>query len=195
MRRLLALELLQGWPSIDDLRGQILFVIDGDDHAVPYSRGGTSLAGRAAFTQPDASAPTAAFVSRDGARLAGEGKYDRMRRLVAQGFLVRDYVSPGEFAASKAGGAHFISSDEPLELALSADPQAPSRCNPVSARPGCADAALESHGGGDWTSPHPEPGDGPDRAAREKAARLGCGTAGSAAATAGAPDPGCPIAP
>jgi hypothetical protein len=185
--------LTKGWPKVDDVRGQVLFVLDGDDHAEPYSEGATTLAGRAMFTQPAETAPVAAFVARDGARLPGEGKYDRMRRVVRQGFMVRDLVDPDGFEAAKAGGAHFLSTDFPERLALSADPEAPSRCNPVSARAGCTDRALEVHAGGDWTSPYFPAGDGEIDVARDKAARLGCGTAGSAAATAGAPDPGCPL--
>jgi hypothetical protein len=133
----------RGWPRVDDLRGTVLYVIDGHEHGRDYSRGWTSLEGRTAFVQAEPFQDVAAFVSRDGHRLPGEGKYDRIRRLVADGFLVRDLAGPSGFEAAKAAGVHFISSDFPEELALSEHPHAPSRCNPVTATARCRDLQVE----------------------------------------------------
>ena len=169
-----------------------MFLLDGDDHAAPYSRGWTSLAGRTMFVQPEADSAVAAFVSRDGARLAGESKYDRMARLVGQGFMVRDLADPGTFAAAKAAGAHFISSDQPDELVLSRDKLAPSRCNPITSPVGCNDRSIEKHRRGGYT-PTPAPKEGPDQVAVDKAERLGCGTGRSVAELATGTDPGCPL--
>lgn len=183
----------RGWPALDALRGKVLFVLDGDDHAVPYTQGFTSLSGRAMFVQPEADRPVAAFVSRDGARQPGEGKYDRMARLVRQGFLVRDLPSAGEVDAAKAAGAHFLSTDFPERLALSPDPEAPSRCNPVSAPGGCQDRALETHARGDWRPASRIASDGLAQVATDKALRLGCGTARSVVALVTRQDPRCPV--
>jgi hypothetical protein len=179
-----------GWPRLDAVRGQVLFLVDGDDHAAPYSRGWTSLAGRSMFVQAEADSPVAAFVGRDGARLAGEDKYARMARLVAAGFMVRDLTSPGEFAAAKAAGAQFLSTDEPSELELSGDPAAPSRCNPVTAPASCTARAIETHLGGDWES-SAEPSDAMDQVLVDKVDRVGCGTVRSTATLATGTDPGC----
>lgn len=183
----------KGWPFLSDLRGQVLFLIDGDDHGAAYSRGWTSLAGRSAFVQAEATTPVAAFTGRDGARLPGEGKYDRMRRLVAEGFMVRDYVDPPATAAL-AAGAHFLSSDHAADQQLSADPLAPSRCNPITAPIGCEDRLIETHDrSAPFTFAKPEPPDTLDQAGREKAERLGCGSARSVAVYAADTDPGCPV--
>ena len=182
----------RGWPLLKQARGTVLTAVDGDDHAAAYSRGWTSLAGRSLFVQAEGDKPVAAFVSRDGARLPGEDKYARMRRLVGEGFLVRDYSGPGSFEAAKAAGAHFISSDEPEQLVLSDDPLAPSRCNPVTAPAVCADREIETHDPSDWEPVSPEPDDSTAAVAREKVERLGCGTARSALALLAGIDPGCP---
>ena len=172
--------LSEGWPRIDALRGQVLYVIDGDADGAEYSANWTSLAGRSAFVQAEADQPVAAFVSRDGARLPGEGKYDRMRRLVAQGFMIRDYVSPAEFEQSKAAGAHFLSTDDHDQLVLSEDPDAPSRCNPITAEDACTDARIEWHRAGGLTIPA-DPDDEALTVAAEKADRLAVHSAESAA--------------
>jgi hypothetical protein len=182
-----------GWPLLDDVRGQVLFLIDGDDHGAAYSRSWTSLAGRTAFVQAEPDTAVAAFVGRDGARAPGEDKYGRMRRLVAQNFMVRDYVDPPATAAL-AAGAQFVSSDHAAEQKLSDDPLAPSRCNPISAPVGCTDRLVETF---DKSVPFayagPEPVDSYDRAVLDKADRLGCGSARSVTVYAADTDPGCPV--
>jgi hypothetical protein len=177
-----------GWPLLDDVRQHAMFVVDGDADGAAYSDGWTSLAGRPMFVQAPDDAPVAAFVGRDGERLPGEGKYDRMRRVVAAGFLVRDLAGPSGFVAAEAGGAHFISTDFPDELALSGDPAAPSRCNPVTAPAGCTDAAVETHEPHGYEVP-PDPRDSHDQVVADKVDRLVVGSAESAVAAATA-EPG-----
>ena len=180
-----------GWPLLDDLRGQLVFLLDGPEHAARYSDGFTSLAGRAMFVQAAENTPVTAFVSRDGARSNGETKYGRMARLVAQGFMVRDLTSPDEFDAAKAAGAHFLSSDEPEELVLSADPNAPARCNPVStatSRTPCRDRDVETHAAHAYDVP-PDPSDSEAQVVADRIDRLVVGSAESAIALATA-EPG-----
>lgn len=178
-----------GWPLLDDVRGHVLFVLDGDDHAVPYSGGYTSLDGRTMFVQAPADAPVAAFVSRDGTRVNGETKYERMARLVADGFMIRDLTSPDQFEVAKAAGAHFLSTDFPDRLTLSKDPDAPSRCNPVtistSART-CTDTDIEQHPAHDYPVPA-DPGDGYDQVAADEVDRSVVGSVESVTALAEAP--------
>lgn len=169
-----------GWPLLDDVRGSVVYVLDGDDHAARYSDGWTSLAGRAMFVQaPDPASPVAAFVSR-----SGDGdKYERMRSLVAQNFMIRDLTE--DFEAAKAAGAHFISTDFPESLELSGDPGAPSRCNPVSSvGVPCTDRTVESHDPHGYPVPA-DPSDGYDQVVVDKVDRIVIGSAESAGALVG----------
>jgi hypothetical protein len=150
----------RGWPQVDAVRGTVLYVIDGSEHGGDYSGGWSSLEGRAAFVQAEPFEDVAAFVSRDGQRLEGEGKYDRIRRLVSEGFLVRDLVSPDGFESAKAAGVHFLSTDFPEELELSPHPLAPSRCNPITADEPCEDLWIERRARDAIVLP-PEPSDDP----------------------------------
>lgn len=170
--------LRDGWPRLDDLRGQTLFVLDGPDHATAYSDGLTDLSDRAMFVQAAPASPVAAFVSRDGQRLPGESKYDRMRRLVAQGFMVRDLTSPEDFDAARAAGAHFLSTDVPDELVLSSDPVAVAACNPVTTAASgrvCRDRDIEAHVAHGYVVPS-DPSDDYDQVVVDKVDRLVIGS-------------------
>lgn len=182
--------LTHGWPTVDESRGQVLFVVDGPDHAEPYSHGWEHLAGRTMFVQAEADLPVAAFVSRDGERLDGESKYDRMRRLVAAGFMVRDLTSPDRFEEALAAGAHYLSTDFPDQLVFD-DPDSPVRCNPVAlAGTGrtCTATGLEEHVPHGYDVPD-DPPDTEQQAALDKVDRLVVGSVESAVALATA-EPG-----
>ncbi|HVM09472.1 MAG TPA: Ca2+-dependent phosphoinositide-specific phospholipase C [Acidimicrobiales bacterium] len=130
----------RGWPKLADVRQHVTFLIDGDDHGTAYSNGYTSLAGRMSFVQAPEESPVAAFVGRGG----GSGKYDRMSRLVAQGFMVRDLA--GDPRAALAAGAHYISNDTPTMSAYDDAGMRPSRCNPVTTLDvSCTAEAIETH--------------------------------------------------
>jgi hypothetical protein len=182
--------LADGWPRVDDLRGHVIYVIDGrvsgderpdgSEHAYDYSRGWTSLEDRAAFVPAEPFHDVAAFVSRDGERRDGEDKYDRISRLVSRGFLVRDLVGPDDVERAKAAGVHFISSDHPEDLELSTDPRAPSRCNPVGAGRACRDHRLETRAADGIDLPD-EPGDETGDVVVDQVDRLVLRSAGSAA--------------
>ena len=171
--------LTRGWPTVDSLRGDVVLVMDGDGHARRYSDGGRSLAGRAMFVQLEADTAVAAFVSRDGVRLAGETQYDRVRRLVSQGFLIRLLVSPSEFEAAKASGAQWLSTDYPEQLVLTGDPTLPVACNPVTAAATCTAAQLEVHDPG-GTPVREDPSDAPEQVVADKVDRVVVGWAESA---------------
>lgn len=170
-----------GWPLLDVVRGRVMFVLDGPDHAEPYSDGYTTLADRVMFVQAGEHDPVAAFVSRFAQ--GGEGKYERISRLVAAGFMVRDLTE--DFGTAKAAGVHFISTDHPEQLHLSDD--GPARCNPVTTTAStCQDAQIETHVGHGYPVPE-DPADGYDQVAADKVDRLVVGSVESAAALAGAP--------
>jgi hypothetical protein len=123
------------------------------------------------FVQADEAADVAAFVSRSGA--GPEPKYERMARLVRQGFMVRDLVS-GDGAEALAAGAHYLSTDHPDQLALGTPDGVPARCNPVTTagRP-CDAASIETHAHVDGYAPPPDTtSDSPDRVLADKADRL-----------------------
>jgi hypothetical protein len=161
-----------GWPALDAVRQNVLFVMDGDAHSARYSRGWTSLAGRALFVQAEPDVPVAAFVSRGG----GANKYQRMHDAVVAGFMVRDLVgAPEAVAAATAAGAQFLSSDTPT-----LNDEFPVACNPVTTVGRTCDRPLiEHHTPGDYTPPA-DPSDAPQQVAADKADRLGVNTVESA---------------
>jgi hypothetical protein len=174
-----------GWPDLDDTRQQVMFLLDGDEHATVYSDGGRSLAGRMMFVQPQEDADVAAFVARSG---SGD-KYQRMARVVRDGFMVRDLIGgatpedrQAEAAKALAAGAHYISTDHPTELRLSDTPGIPARCNPVSAPTSCFDGAIETDEDGHLADGREATADGYDRVATDKVDRLVVNTAESAVA-------------
>jgi hypothetical protein len=171
--------LRDGWPLLRDVRQHVLYVIDNDEHGRDYSGGWTSLEGRAAFVQAGADDPVAGFVRRSGSERPGD-KQQRMATLVAEGFMVRDYVGPSGFEDSKRAGAHFISSDEPERLHLSDHPRAPSRCNPVSAPASCRDTDIEHHTPGPPAELDDDPDDGPEQVLDDRVDRLVWGSVESA---------------
>ncbi len=176
--------LTRGWPTVDSLRGDVVLVLDGQAHAQRYSDGGRSLAGRAMFVQLEADTPVAAFVSRDGVRQPGESQYDRVRRLVAQGFLIRLLISTPEAEAAKASGAQWLSTDHPDELVLTGDPTRPVACNPVTAAADCTPALIEVATPGRTAVPT-DPSDGTDQVVLDKVDRVVVGDVESVQGIAG----------
>src|SRR5690606_28541344 len=76
--------LQDGWPAIDDIRGQVLFLLDNKRNE--YLVGNPTLEGRVAFTPSFAGQPDAAFVKRNnplGTNLA------EIQALVEAGYVVR----------------------------------------------------------------------------------------------------------
>jgi len=113
--------LQHGWPRVDDVRGRFLFVIDeGGAKRQAYIDGHPSLRGRAAFTTSDpGTAEAAVLIINDPVRDS-----ETIRQRVEQGYLVRTRADAetaearagdhSRFAASRACGAHVISTDYPL---------------------------------------------------------------------------------
>ena len=138
--------LSQGWPSLGEVRGKILFALDeGEDDVALYSQGRPSLEGRMMFvksTRFDAD-HAAIFVINDPIRDEG-----LIRQGVEQGFLVRTRSDAGTIEAREnstsrrdvamASGAHWISTDyiEPRsewsEYSVAFPEGQTVRCNPVT---------------------------------------------------------------
>lgn len=160
-----------GWPTLEDSRGKVLFVLDGFRDA--YVDGDPTLAGRVAFPPSTPGNPEAAFVKRNDPI----GELAAIQADVAAGYIVRTRSDlPVETgltgddsmqAAALPSGAHFVSGDYlyPTQHArydqafadrfgLPFDPARPpyetllpggnpARCNPITAPPGCTAAMIE----------------------------------------------------
>lgn len=147
-----------GWPTLANSRGRVLFGLDnGGRIKAAYIAGHPSLEGRVLFTDSSPGEPEAAFVKQNGPI----GNEDRIRELVAAGFIVRTRADgdthearSGDTAqrdAALASAAQFVSTDYPVP-----DPDfgtgyfveipngMPARCNPVNAPPECTALDIEN---------------------------------------------------
>lgn len=144
-----------GWPTIDETRGKLLFLFD-DDGAVrdAYTRGGSSLDGRLLFTDSEPGAPIAAIAirndpTRDLDAIRAALGANMMVRTMIDGAAGDDESNAAGLAAGLASGANWLSSDFPAPVEgrtyfASIPGGTPSRCNPVTAAEGCTPAAIEA---------------------------------------------------
>jgi hypothetical protein len=139
--------LAKAWPTIKQLRGKFIFVLDGDDDHERYlATGHPSLRGRDMFGWYDESAPEAAFFNIDDPI----EDFDRIRRLVGQGFMVRTRADADtvearhhdhrRMKAALSSGAQLVSTDyyagvpDPEGIGYVADFEGPYlRCDEVTA--------------------------------------------------------------
>jgi hypothetical protein len=147
-----------GWPTLADSRGRVLFALDnGGRIKAAYLDGHPSLAGRILFTDSPPGKPEAAFVKVNDPL----GNEEYIGGLVAQGFIVRTRTDGDTHEARSgdttqrdaaiASGAHFVSTDYPVP-----DPDfgtgyfveipggMPARCNPLNAPPECTALDVEN---------------------------------------------------
>jgi hypothetical protein len=159
-RRGLTLEqsvLRHGWPSLQESRGQVAFLLDNDPGPIrdAYTAGRPSLDGRVIFTNSRPGFADAAFIKRNDPTGANTAQ---IQDLVRRGYLVRtrsDVPLTTILASDTAmldaalrSGAQLISTDFP-EVGMSARydrdyvAEVPGggtwRCNPVNATRGCGD--------------------------------------------------------
>ncbi|GAA4143283.1 phosphatidylinositol-specific phospholipase C1-like protein [Actinomadura keratinilytica] len=145
--------LRNGWPSLDSVRGKVMFLMDnGGSYRDRYVEGNPSLEGRILFTSAEPGQPDAAFVKRNDAVAAAE----EIKSLVRRGYVVRTRADAdtaqarsGDTSvrdAALASGAQWVSTDYPVPgLAdrfgtgyFAALPGlAAARCNPVLTSDGC----------------------------------------------------------
>jgi hypothetical protein len=149
--------LKDGWPTLEEARGRVLFALDnGGEIRELYLEGHPSLQGRMLFTDSAPGQPEAAFMKRNNPI----GGFDEIVDLVGRGYIVRTRADADTLDArfgdttrrdaALASGAQFVSSDYPVP-----DPDFgtgyfveipegdPGRCNPINAPPGCRNTALE----------------------------------------------------
>jgi len=146
-----------GWPALEGARGRVLFALDDEgDLRDLYLADHPSLRGRSMFVSVDPDHPAAAWMKvNDPIR-----DFDRIRRLVRDGFLVRTRADVDTAEARKddparrekalASGAQFVSTDFP-EARPDLSPyrvrlpgEAIARSNPVSGDPARAGVDLEA---------------------------------------------------
>lgn len=143
-----------GWPTVDALRGKVLFaLVDTGEERDVYRGDATSLEGRIMFTSADPGDPDAAFLRVDDP-IEDE---DLISELVQQGYLVRTRADvPGEEAitgdttrreAAFASGAQYVSTDmyrpDPIlgsDYSVELPGDVAAICNPVTARDSCTEA-------------------------------------------------------
>jgi hypothetical protein len=144
--------LKQGWPTLEQARGKVVFLLDQRRVGPAYLQGHPSLRGRVFFTNAAPGADDAAFTE------LNDGDADSIAALVKQGYLVRtrtdaDLKEPSRNDtrrrdAMMASGAQLLSTDypdgeaAPTGYVVSFPGHRRARCNPVLARASCSEADL-----------------------------------------------------
>jgi hypothetical protein len=149
--------LTDGWPTLNETRGQFLFALDNEDAVRDaYVAGHPSLTGRVMFTSSPPGTPEAGFVKLNDPMADGA----EITALVADGYIVRTRADANTFEArvgstvrrdaALASGAQFVSTDYP-----EADPDfgtgylvdvagdEVAGCNPVLSPPRCDPSMFE----------------------------------------------------
>ncbi len=144
-----------GWPTVEQARGKVIFLMDQSRLASMYAQGHPSLKGRVLFTNSTPGTPEAAFVEVNDP-LTDPG---RIPELVKKGYLVRTMTDPGLTGAREgktdrrdkamASGAQLLSTDFPYDERAEGSKYSVrfehgiARCNPVRKPAGC-DSPQES---------------------------------------------------
>jgi hypothetical protein len=148
--------LKDGWPTLQQARGKIVFLMDQYPVREAYLEGHPSLRGRVIFTNAQPGQTDCAFIEKN------DGKQEEIAALVRKGYLVRtrtdadtkeartNNTSPRD--AALASGAQLLSTDYPASepatwtgYFVSLPENAVSRCNPINSPSSCNDAAFKSH--------------------------------------------------
>ena len=149
-----------GWPTLRELRGKVLFALDnGGQYLADYVDGHPALAGRVLFTDSPPGSPEAAFVKLN--EPVTEEKL--ITKLVRKGYVVRTRADADTIQARTGNtgprdialrsGAQWVSTDYPelgpfgTDYIVELPGGGPARCNPVSAPKNCRDDVIEHAGG------------------------------------------------
>ncbi|MBV6508126.1 MAG: hypothetical protein JJLCMIEE_01186 [Acidimicrobiales bacterium] len=148
----------EGWPTLGESRGKVLFTMtDTGEAKEAYLDGHPTLEGRVMFTDSGPGEPAGAFVRVDDP--LGDG--ERITELVEQGFLVltRTDADTAEARADDttrreaalSSGAQFVSTDYPVpdddlgnDYFVEIPGGVPARCNPLIAPPDCEPDDIEN---------------------------------------------------
>lgn len=143
------------WPTLDEARGKVVFLMDQRPVGPVYLQGHDALRGRLIFTNASPGQPDCAFTEEN------DGPPEAIAALVRKGYLVRTRTDAdtkeartGETArrdAALASGAQLLSTDYPASepsrwtsYFVSLPGRAVARCNPVNAPGTCNDTSLTS---------------------------------------------------
>ncbi len=151
----------EGWPTLAEARGRVMFAMDNEDAVRDlYAEGRPSLEGRVLFTSSARGRPDAAFIKLNDPVV----DRDKIRRLIDAGYIVRTRADSDVLGAVNgdtvgrrrafASGAQWVSTDfpatEPPARSSGYTVEFPdggfTRCNVVNAPERCADDALEPEG-------------------------------------------------
>lgn len=158
--------LTHGWPSLDSVRGRILFFFDNDPNRTDpnsprelYTADAPSLENRTVFTNAREGSGDAAFIKYNEPRNAKNTA--EIQRLVRKGYLVRTRADAPVATvlnrsiemrdAALASGAQIVSTDYPAwgmssrwgwDYVASLPRGRPARCNPLIAPKSCRDGEL-----------------------------------------------------
>lgn len=145
-----------GWPTIDSVRGQVLFVLlNVDDvHASNYTLDYTTLAGRAMFaraTPQQFDLPWAAIAKLGAGDAADIAAAHDARLLIATNVCGAGEADDACFMTldtARSAGIHMLKDDFPAKVGnktywMDFPDGNPARCNPVTAPPECSSVALE----------------------------------------------------
>ncbi|MCA9577348.1 MAG: hypothetical protein H6726_29140 [Sandaracinaceae bacterium] len=140
-----------GWPTLGQTRGRVLFFLNcSREDCVAYANEGSGLDGRLIFADSEEGDSWSAV------RIQNTPNADA-RAAVEAGYLVRtfadgisDLLADGsnDLEAALASGAHMISTDVPaprpdMDYFVEIPGGTPSRCNPITAPPGCTSLDIE----------------------------------------------------
>ncbi len=137
--------LKNGWPTIAEARGKVMFCLDnGGPHREIYLQGNPALQNRLFFVSVNAQHPAAAWMKMNDP----VGGFAAIQNLVRAGFMVRTRADaegrearandPGRAQKALASGAQFVSTDFPKkvprvsEYEVTLPDKAVFRVNPVS---------------------------------------------------------------
>jgi hypothetical protein len=146
-----------GWPTLREARGKVLFAMDNGGAKVDlYVAGHPALAGRVLFTDSEPGSPEAAFAKRNDPI----GQFEEIEELVRKGFIVRTRADADTVEArtgdteprdaALASGAQYVSTDYPelgpfgTDYIVDLPGDEVGRCNPVNGPKKCRDDVLEN---------------------------------------------------
>ncbi|NBC03435.1 MAG: hypothetical protein GVY20_06985 [Bacteroidetes bacterium] len=146
-----------GWPTLAESRGKVLFALDNTgEHKSMYLNGNSNLEGRAMFVSSAPPEPTGGFIKmNDAIRQA-----DLIQDYISKGYLIRTRTDlPTQEARSGStkrmeiafqSGAQYLSTDYPEISPFGSgyivkfpDTEGIARCNPISAPESCENQFFE----------------------------------------------------
>ena len=147
-----------GWPTLGQSRGRVLFCLDNEgSERDDYIAGHPSLQGRVLFTSSRPPAAEAGFIKLNDPI----ADFATIQQVVAQGFIVRTRADADTIQARSgdttmreaalSSGAQFVSTDYPVPdpafgtgYEVHIPEGMPARCNPISAPAECTPLDIEN---------------------------------------------------